>query len=187
MNRFGKAVMAVLILVVVGLVAMVRVGRAGPDHVPPAPPHADARAGPAGWTVPVAGVAPATLADTFGDARAGHVHGAIDIPAARGTPVIAAAAGTVEKIFESGAGGHTVYVRSPDQRWIGYYAHLDSYAPGLAEGRAVARGAVIGTVGFSGNADPGGPHLHFEVKAMAPDEPWYRGRAVNPYPMLTGR
>jgi murein DD-endopeptidase MepM/ murein hydrolase activator NlpD len=106
--------------------------------------------------------------------------------AARGTPVLAAAGGTVEKLFESEAGGHTVYVRSPDKRWVYYYAHLDAYAPDLREGMAVARGRAIGTVGSTGNADPAGPHLHFEIKRMGAGEKWYQGRGINPYPLLAG-
>ena len=63
--------------------------------------------------------------------------------AAEGTPVLSASDGTVEKLFfsSSGGGGITVYVRSPDQRWIFYYAHLRGYAPGLAEGQQIKRAA----------------------------------------------
>jgi hypothetical protein len=64
--------------------------------------------------------------------------------------VLAAAAGRIEKIFESERGGHTIYVRSPDGRWVYYYAHLDAYAPGIAEGQAVSRGQQIATVGSTG-------------------------------------
>lgn len=188
MNRFGKAIVAILILGLIAVAAMVRIrpgsGRAA-DTVPPRSPAAvDVVVAPSGLAIPVAGVRPDDLADTFGDARTGHVHGALDIMAARGTPVVAAMRGRVEKIFESAAGGHTAYVRSDDGRWISYYAHLDSYAPGLREGARVARGTPIGTVGFSGNADPAGPHLHFEIRAMRPGEPWSGGRAINPYAVL---
>ena len=104
--------------------------------------------------------------------------------APRGTLVVAAAPGTVEKIFESEAGGHTVYIRTDGGRWMQYYAHLDRYADGLHEGMQVTRGQIIGTVGSTGNADPEGPHLHFELKRMAPGEAWHQGRAINPYPLL---
>jgi murein DD-endopeptidase MepM/ murein hydrolase activator NlpD len=142
---------------------------------------------PAGLIIPVAGVRPDQLVDTFADARGNRTHGALDIMAPRGTPVVAAAPGTVEKIFESQAGGHTVYVRTNDARWIHYYAHLDRYAQGLREGMHVAQGQLIGTVGSTGNANPEGPHLHFEIKRMASDEKWYQGTGVNPYPLLGGR
>lgn len=145
---------------------------------------------PSGLAIPVAGIRAAQLSDTFTQARAGGArpHDAIDIMAPRGTPVIAAAEGTVEKLFFSnGGGGITAYVRSPDGRWTYYYAHLDAYAPGLREGGHVARGDPIGTVGFTGNANPAGPHLHFAIHVMAPGERWYQGRAINPYPLLAGR
>jgi peptidoglycan LD-endopeptidase LytH len=137
--------------------------------------------------VPVAGVAPTALADTFTQARgSGRVHDAIDIMAPRGAPVVAAADGTVEKLyFSEGGGGITAYVRSPDRRWIYYYAHLDHYAPGLAEGQQLRRGAPIGFVGSTGNASPEAPHLHFAINVMTPDQRWWEGTPVNPYPILT--
>ena len=107
--------------------------------------------------------------------------------APRGTPVVAAAEGIVEKLHLSPAGGITVYVRSPDRRFVHYYAHLDRYAPGLAEGGRLARGDPIGFVGSTGNASPDGPHLHYAIREMAPGERWWQGRALNPYPMLAGR
>ena len=145
---------------------------------------------PSGLAIPVAGVRARDLIDTFKQARAdgARVHDAIDIMAPRGTPVVAAAPGIVEKLFYSeGGGGITAYVRSLDGKWNYYYAHLDRYAPGLAEGRRLSRGAPIGTVGISGNANPDGPHLHFAVNRMAAGEPWHKGRPVNPFPMLVGR
>lgn len=144
---------------------------------------------PGGMIVPVRGIGRSQLVDTFTQARASgaRAHDAIDIPAAAGTPVIAAAPGTVEKLFLSRDGGNTIYIRSDERRWSHYYAHLAGYAAGLHEGQHVTRGAVIGAVGSTGNADPASPHLHFAVHAMAPDEPWYRGRPVNPYPLLAAR
>ena len=127
----------------------------------------------------------AQLADTFDDARGeGRVHDAIDIMAPRGTPVLAAASGTVEKLFDSQRGGLTVYIRRPGGQWIDYYAHLDGYAPGLAEGQKVARGQPIGRVGSTGDASPEAPHLHYAINAMAPGEAWWQGKAINPYPLL---
>ncbi|MET0375335.1 MAG: M23 family metallopeptidase [Rhizorhabdus sp.] len=142
------------------------------------------RSGP--LVIPVAGVRADQLADTFGDARGeGRVHDAIDIMAPRGTPVIAAAAGTVEKLFESKLGGTTIYIRRDGGQWIDYYAHLDSYAPGLAEGQKVPQGHMLGTVGSTGSASPEAPHLHYAINAMAPGEAWWQGKAINPYPLLT--
>lgn len=146
--------------------------------------------GPAGLAVPVQGVRPSQLSDTFTQARAGGArrHDAIDIMAAEGTPVLSASGGTVEKLFLSqGGGGITVYVRSPDQRWIYYYAHLQGYAPGLAEGQQVKRGQFLGRVGHTGNANPAGPHLHFAINRMEPGEKWWQGTPINPFPLLAGK
>ena len=144
--------------------------------------------GPGGLAVPVAGIEVEELVDTYTQARGGgaRVHDAIDIMAPEGTPVLAAAEGVVEKLyFSRGGGGITVYVRSPDRQWIYYYAHLLEYAPGLEEGQRVERGDRLGSVGSTGNAAD--PHLHFAVHRMAPDEPWYEGTPVNPFPLLARR
>lgn len=146
--------------------------------------------GPAGLAIPVAGIPASQLVDTFTQARAGgaRVHDAIDIMAPSGTPVLAAAPGRVEKLFFSkGGGGVTAYVRSPDGKWSYYYAHLQEYAPGLAENQQVRRGQPIGKVGFTSNANPAGPHLHFAINRMSVGEKWYNGSPVNPYPLLAGR
>lgn len=145
--------------------------------------------GPAGLAIPVAGVGTEDLVDTYTQARAGgdRRHDAIDIMAPHGRPVVAAAPGTVERLFFSeGGGGVTVYVRSPDGRWSYYYAHLERYAPGLEEGQKVDRGQLLGYVGSTGNASPEGPHLHFAINRMAPDDDWHGGEPVNPYPLLAG-
>jgi murein DD-endopeptidase MepM/ murein hydrolase activator NlpD len=145
--------------------------------------------GPTGLAIPVAGIRPGQLVDTYTQARAGgtRAHDAIDIMAPHGTPVIAAAPGRVEKLFFSpGGGGITAYVRSDDGRWTYYYAHLQDYAPGLKEGGLVKRGDPIGRVGSTGNANPQGPHLHFAINRMANGEKWYQGSAINPYPLLAG-
>jgi len=138
--------------------------------------------------VPVLGVQRTQLRDSWGDSRGGATreHRALDIPAPRGTPVLAAADGTVEKIFESVPGGHTLYVRLRSGDTIHYYAHLDAYAAGLQEGQQVRQGQSIATVGSSGDASPDAPHLHFEVKTMQPGERWWQGTNVNPYPLLAG-
>jgi murein DD-endopeptidase MepM/ murein hydrolase activator NlpD len=144
----------------------------------------------AGLAVPVGGIRPAELTDTYTQSRGGgsRAHNAIDIMAPRGRPVVAAAPGTVEKLYYSKRGGGiTAYVRSLDRQWLFYYAHLDSYAPSLKEGKPIPRGAPIGTVGISGNADPSGPHLHFAIYRTGPDDKWYQGEPINPYPLLAGK
>lgn len=161
-----------------------------PATGPPVAIAEGVQVGPAGLAIPVAGVNAKQLTDTFTQARAGgaRVHDAIDIMADEGTPVIAATDGTVEKLFFSdGGGGITAYIRSPDQRWTYYYAHLQGYAPGLAEGQKVKRGQVIGRVGHTGNADAAGPHLHFAINQMRAGEKWHQGSPINPYPLLAGK
>ncbi len=154
-----------------------------------APQQPEVFVGPSGLVIPVAGVRPGDLLDTYKQARAGggRVHDAIDIMAPEGTPVVAAAPGKVEKLFFSkGGGGVTVYVRSPDGRYVFYYAHLRDYAPDLKEEQVLKQGDAIGTVGFTGNANPAGPHLHFAIYRMARGERWHEGAPVNPYPLLVG-
>jgi murein DD-endopeptidase MepM/ murein hydrolase activator NlpD len=161
-----------------------------PASGPPVAIAESVEVGPAGLAIPVAGIKANQLTDTFTQARAGgaRVHDAIDIMADEGTPVIAATDGTVEKLFFSdGGGGITAYVRSPDQRWSYYYAHLQSYAPGLSEGQKVRRGQLIGRVGHTGNANAEGPHLHFAINKMQPGEKWHQGTPINPYPLLAGK
>ena len=161
-----------------------------PASGPPVAIAESVEVGPAGLAIPVAGIKANQLTDTFTQARAGgaRVHDAIDIMADEGTPVIAATDGMVEKLFFSdGGGGITAYVRSPDQRWSYYYAHLQAYAPGLAEGQQVKRGQVLGKVGHTGNANPEGPHLHFAINKMQPGEKWHQGTPINPYPLLAGK
>lgn len=136
--------------------------------------------------VPVEGVAPSALRDTFTETRdaGARPHDAIDIPAPRGTPVRAVEEGKLVKLFTSVPGGLTVYQFDPSGRWAYYYAHLDRYAEGLREGMALQRGQVIGYVGSTGNASPEAPHLHFAIFRLGPERQWWRGEAVNPYPVL---
>ncbi|PPT93885.1 M23 family metallopeptidase [Xanthomonas arboricola] len=140
-----------------------------------------------GLLIPVQGISSGQLQDTFTDARSeGRVHDAIDILAPTGTPVIAVADGTVEKLFNSERGGLTVYQFDPNGTYCYYYAHLERYADGLAEKQAIKRGQVIGYVGSTGNADPAAPHLHFEIHRLGPEKQWWKGEVLNPYPVLHG-
>ena len=172
MTRLGCVLLLFFVLVIGGFALLVKHGGAPKPEVATVP-----SAGPARLLIPVAGVAARQLTDTWGQSRAAGAreHDAIDILARRGTPVVAAAAGTVEKIFESKDGGHTIYIRRTEPAWIDYYAHLDTYAPDLREGVPVRAGERLGTVGSSGNASPDAPHLHYEIKRMAPGEKWWQG------------
>jgi murein DD-endopeptidase MepM/ murein hydrolase activator NlpD len=137
--------------------------------------------------LPVQGVKRESIHDSWGDARGGGTRGhtGTDIMAPGGTPVVAAAAGTVEKLFFSnGGGGITAYVRSPDRLWTYYYAHLGGYAPGVHEGQLLNAGGPIGYVGDTGNAGAGNYHLHFGISRMRPEERWHQGVPIDPYPLL---
>lgn len=158
---------------------------AAPIPAPATAPSTASTAAPGALLVPVQGVRPDQLSDTFDDARGtDRMHEALDIMAPRGTPVLAVADGPVAKLFDSKAGGLTIYQFDPTSTYAYYYAHLDRYAPGLAEGQALRRGQVIGYVGSTGNADPAAPHLHFAVFRLGPEKNWWRGTPVNPYPLM---
>ncbi|MBB6337959.1 murein DD-endopeptidase MepM/ murein hydrolase activator NlpD [Xanthomonas arboricola] len=154
---------------------------------PASAPSPESASSGSGLLIPVQGIGSGQLQDTFTDARSeGRVHDAIDILAPTGTPVIAVADGTVEKLFNSERGGLTVYQFDPNGTYCYYYAHLERYADGLAEKQAIKRGQVIGYVGSTGNADPAAPHLHFEIHRLGPEKQWWKGEVLNPYPVLHG-
>lgn len=131
--------------------------------------------------VPVAGVKPSQLRDTYAEARGSRVHEAMDILAPRGTPVVSAVDGRLLKLFDSKAGGLMVYATDPSGHFILLYGHLDRYAPGLVNGMPLRKGQVIGYVGTTGNAPPGTPHLHFGILRGQPSVSWSKGSPVNPY------
>jgi murein DD-endopeptidase MepM/ murein hydrolase activator NlpD len=135
--------------------------------------------------VPVAGVRPEQLQDTYTQSRSeGRVHNAIDIPAARGTPVLAAADGAIVKLFNSDRGGITIYQLGTDRKTIYYYAHLERYADGISEGHFARRGETIAYVGDTGNAGAGNYHLHFSVSLVSDPKRYWDGENINPYPLL---
>jgi peptidoglycan LD-endopeptidase LytH len=138
--------------------------------------------------IPVAGMRPEQLLDTFTDARSeGRSHDAIDIPAAAETPVLAASDGKILKLFQSERGGTTIYQLGSNQDLIFYYAHLSRYADGLAEGDLVRQGQVIAYVGDTGNAGPGNYHLHFSIAVVSDPKRYWEGTNINPYPLLQNR
>jgi peptidoglycan LD-endopeptidase LytH len=144
--------------------------------------------GRVGLIIPVAGVRPEQLLDTFADARSeGRSHDAIDIPAAAETPVLAATDGKIIKLFQSERGGTTIYQLGQNQDLIFYYAHLSRYADGLAEGDVVRQGQVIAYVGDTGNAGTGNFHLHFSIAVVSDPKRYWEGTNINPYPLLQNR
>lgn len=136
--------------------------------------------------IPVEGVHAGDLRDHFNEMRGGHRHEAMDIMAPRGTPVLAADAGPVVKLFLSKPGGLTVYQFDDSRTYCYYYAHLASYAPGLKEGSILRKGEVLGNVGSTGNASPDAPHLHFAIFRLGPERRWWEGTPIDPYGFLTG-
>lgn len=153
----------------------------------PSPTPRPSAVSSAGLIVPVAGLDASDFSDTYDDPRGGgRVHEALDIMAPAGTPVLATADGVIEKLFDSDNGGLTIYQFDPTEEWSYYYAHLQRYAPGLAEGDHVKRGEVIGYVGSTGNASADAPHLHFGIYRLGEEKHWWKGKPVNPYPLLTG-
>ena len=135
--------------------------------------------------IPVAGVKPEQLKDTFTDARSeGRAHDAIDIMAPAGTPVLAASDGEIVRLFQSERGGTTIYQLSPDKKLVFYYAHLQSYAEGLVIGKFARQGEVIAYVGDTGNAGAGNYHLHFSISVITDPKRYFGGTNINPYPLL---
>lgn len=137
---------------------------------------------PPALMVPVDGVAPARVSDSFNDVRGDRTHRAVDILAPRGTAVIAVADGQVYRMRQTGPGGLSVYATDSTQHWMFYYAHLDTFRPGLAEGAKLTQGEVIGYVGTTGNAPADTPHLHFQLMRARFDSRWWDGDALDPRP-----
>ena len=148
------------------------------------PPTGDELKG-RGLAIPVEGVTPEQLVESFADERSGkRVHEAMDILAPRNTPVKAVEDGTIARLFYSKAGGNTVYQFDPTEQFCYYYAHLERYAEGIHEGDRVRKGQVLGYVGTSGNAPKDTPHLHFAVFRLTAAKHWWEGTPIDPYPIL---
>jgi murein DD-endopeptidase MepM/ murein hydrolase activator NlpD len=132
---------------------------------------------PGSYLFPVAG--PTTFSNDWLNSRAGgRYHQGIDLFAARGTPVVAVADGSLFNVGYNGLGGWRLWVRDGSGNTF-YYAHLSAYAPAATEGASVARGTVIGYVGDTGDARGTSPHLHFEIHPGG-------GGPVPPHPIVSG-
>ena len=97
------------------------------------------------------------------------MHTGVDFAAPRGTPILAAGSGTVERANRYGGYGNYIRIRHSD----GYktaYAHLKNFARGVKAGAYVKQDQVIGYVGTTGRST--GPHLHYEVHL--------NGKKINP-------
>ncbi len=115
-----------------------------------------------------------------GEWRLVGFHEGVDIIAEKGTPVVAAAPGSVEAVGWTFYSGTRVGVHGTDGRYY-FYAHLSEVDPGVAVGTPVEAGTVLGRVGNTGYGPPGRddafpPHLHFGIMDG--------GGWVNPYPMV---
>jgi murein DD-endopeptidase MepM/ murein hydrolase activator NlpD len=138
--------------------------------------------------MPIDGVSVDAMKGGFYETRgSSRPHEAVDLLAPRNTPVHAVEDGTIAKLFNSKAGGITIYETDPTGRLVYYYAHLERYADGLHEGQHVSQGDVIGYVGTSGNAPKNTPHLHLAVFETGGDKRWWKGTALDPYPIFRDR
>lgn len=129
-----------------------------------------------GFRFPVAG--PYTFRNDWGEPRGGGTrpHQGNDLFAAMGTPLVAVERGVIaNKGYDTNGGDGLFLVGQSGVQY--YYAHLSSFAPGIADGVVVQAGEVIGAVGDSGNAKGGSPHCHFQIHPGG-------GAPVNPYPLL---
>ena len=160
-------------------------------HSPPLGPAAPAQSSaigppaPTGMIIPVVGVKAKDLVDTYTQARAnGRDHDAIDIMAPHNSQIVAAAAGRIVRLFQSVRGGTTIYELNPGGDTVYYYAHLDHYADGLAEGEQVEQGQLLGYVGDTGDAGPENYHLHFAIWLIQDPKKFWDGENINPYPIL---
>jgi murein DD-endopeptidase MepM/ murein hydrolase activator NlpD len=100
-----------------------------------------------------------------------RLHAGIDLAAPTGTPIGAAAGGTVSFAGVRGGYGNLVIVDHGDGTET-RYAH--QHTIGVRAGQTVAAGDVLGTVGSTGQST--GPHLHFELRRD--------GTPVDPAPLL---
>lgn len=134
-----------------------------PAATSPAAP-ADTGPGNGGWYVPVTGADSNAVISSFGDPRDGgrRSHEGIDIGAPRGTAVVAPAAGTVVVSGTRSLGGNVVVLIDREGHYEFVFSHLDHRE--VRRGQRVAAGDLLGSVGTTGNAAGGPPHLHFEVR-----------------------
>lgn len=136
--------------------------------------------------VPVEGIAPEKLRDTFYESRDGvRVHLSQDILAPRGTPVLAVMDGKIVRMSQNALGGITIYAVDSESRYVFYYAHLDHYSDAVTVGLEVKQGDLLGYVGTSGNAPPDTPHLHFQAMRFAKGRhDWWNGTPIDVRPFM---
>lgn len=101
-------------------------------------------------------------------------HTGVDYAAPMGTPVVSIGDGTVIWKGYKGGGGHTIKIKH-NSNYQTAYLHLSKYAQGIALGKHVSQGQVIGYVGSTGSST--GPHLDFRV--------WKNGQPIDPLKMVS--
>ena len=191
-GRQAGVVVALSTLAVVTSMAVAETFRTAPPTPPvagavshPIPVAASAGEAPPGRLLfPVRGFDQAPLRDSFDDKRGVRRHLALDILAPRGTPVVAVDDGRIAKLLRNPLGGITLYQVDAGEKRVYYYAHLERYAAGIFEGMDVRRGDILGFVGSTGNAPARSPHLHFAIHELDGDKRWWKGKPVDPYPLL---
>ena len=104
-------------------------------------------------------------------------HGGIDVDAAKGDPVIAAADGVVTGFIEGNGCAILGHRMGDTFSWWTLYCHMDEID--VKPGQEVKRGEVLGKAGTTGMAR-GVPHVHFELRQGQP------GRRVDPLPFIVG-
>lgn len=137
------------------------------------------------YTFPIAG--PSDFVDTYGGFRAdvsGNWHHGDDLFAPLGTPVVAVADGTLNRVGWEKLGGWRLWVRDSAGDEF-YYAHLSGYTPAALHSTRVRAGEVIGYVGNTGDAFTTSPHVHFEIHPRQLLHLAYDG-AVDPTRYLDG-
>jgi len=105
-----------------------------------------------------------------------HKHEGTDIFAAHGTPLVACERGVLVRIGTDVLGGTKLWLIGASGTGY-FYAHLSAFAEGVAEGKVVEAGDVVGYVGNTGNPATTPAHVHFEAHPGG-------GAAINPYPLL---
>jgi len=118
-----------------------------------------------------------SFVDSWHETRSGgRLHIGVDIIGPKGLAIYAVTDGAITKMYgaESKLSGNALRLTTADATYF-FYAHLDSFAPGISVGSVVKAGQIIGYMGNTGNA--GTSHLHFEVHPGG-------GDAVNPYPVI---
>src|SRR5215213_1433759 len=157
MQRRVLGAMAGFILLIAILPLLVPPLRQAPRYV-----ELMLQAPPKSLPVPVAGIEPRRLTNSWGAARSGgRRHEGIDIFARRNTPITSATDGVITRMGWNRLGGRIVMVMGPGG-YRHYYAHLERFGR-KREGEVITKGEVIGYVGDSGNARGTPTHLHYGI------------------------